>query len=211
MQDSAKVYNKLLLSIYDLYVLTFSNRFVWKCPSSRILEFYDLNISNNHLDVGVGTGYFLDKCRFHETPEIAILDLNANSLAATAQRIKRYHPKSYQADIMQPLAMELPKFDSIAINYLLHCLPGNFFEKEIVFKNLVPLLNPHGVLFGSTILGDQSKTNGLGKKLLNIYNAKGIFGNTQDNLADLKQVLARNFQSYSVYEIGAVALFTARI
>ena len=211
LTDSAKVYTKSFLPIYDLYVLKFSNTFVWKCPSSKLQEFYNINISHNHLDVGAGTGYFMDHARFLDKPNIGLLDSNPNSLAAAAHRIRRYQPTCYQADIMQPLQLPMPKFDTISLNYLLHCLPGNFYDKEIVFKNVVPLLNPHGVVFGSTILGDKSKANWLAKKLLDIYNAKGFFGNLNDNLQDLEQVLARNFQTYTVYQIGMVATFIGRI
>ena len=211
MQDSAKVYNKIFLPVYDWYVLKFSNTFVWKCPSTKILEFYDLHITHNHLDVGAGTGYFLHKARFFEQPNIGLFDVNPNTLLSSAKRIARFHPKTYQADIMQPLTIELPQYDSIAINYLLHCLPGDFYAKEIVFKNLIPHLNPHGVLFGATILADKPDTNWLGRKLLALYNAKGVFGNLNDKLADLDLILQRNFQTYSIYEIGNVVLFAARI
>lgn len=210
MQDSARIYTKFFLMFYDWYVLKFSNTFVWKCPSRKILEFYNLHISNHHLDVGVGTGYFLHKARLLEQRQIALLDLNPHALATAAKRLERFQPQLYQADIMQPLDITLPKFDSIAINYLLHCLPGDFYAKEIVFKNLVPLLNPHGVLFGSTILPNTNKENGLAKKLLRFYNEKRFFGNTEDRLEDLKIVLARNFQTYVIYEIGQVVLFAAR-
>ena len=54
-------YSKPLLSIYDLWVLGFSNTFVWRCRTSIILAFYNQHVSGNHLDVGVGTGYYLDR------------------------------------------------------------------------------------------------------------------------------------------------------
>ena len=44
-------------------------------------------------------------------------------------------------------------FDSIAVSYLVHCLPGPICNKAILFENLAPLLSDTGVLFGSTILG----------------------------------------------------------
>lgn len=58
------VYNKALLSIYDLFVLGFLCRFMWKCRSLYLLELYNRRVTSNHLDMGVGTGYFLDHCRF---------------------------------------------------------------------------------------------------------------------------------------------------
>ena len=51
------VYSKSMLAIYD-WLFRFSNRLIWKCPSSKILALYDRHVTANHLDVGVGTGYF---------------------------------------------------------------------------------------------------------------------------------------------------------
>ncbi|MEE8414084.1 MAG: hypothetical protein V3R96_05990, partial [Dehalococcoidales bacterium] len=58
------LYTKFFLSIYDWLALGYFCRFVWKCPSYQMLDVYNEHISGNHLDIGVGTGYFLDKCRF---------------------------------------------------------------------------------------------------------------------------------------------------
>jgi ubiquinone/menaquinone biosynthesis C-methylase UbiE len=97
------VYSRPLLSVYDLSVLGFSNTFVWKCPSRLILDFYNEHISGNHLDVGVGTGYFLDKCRFPSSnPTVVLVDLNANSLQVTAQRLARYNPTIHAERVGTP-------------------------------------------------------------------------------------------------------------
>jgi hypothetical protein len=47
------IYTKSFLSLYDLSVLGFFCRFVWKCPSHHILELYDQYASANHLDIGL--------------------------------------------------------------------------------------------------------------------------------------------------------------
>src|SRR5436309_895986 len=86
------VYSPFTLAAYDLVVLRLTNRFIWQCPSSRLLEHYNRNVSGEHLDVGVGTGYFVDKCRFPvPDPHITLFDLNSSSLSRTAQRIQRFH------------------------------------------------------------------------------------------------------------------------
>ena len=100
----AAVHSRPFLSIYDLYVLGFSNTVVWQCPSHLILDFYNENVSRKHLDVGVGTGYFLDKCKFpiHD-PIIALAGLNLNSLQATAKRLQRYEPTIHLRKVLEPL------------------------------------------------------------------------------------------------------------
>ena len=70
------VYTPLALALYDLAVLGFSNSFIWQCASHVLLDFYNQHISVQHLDIGVGTGYFLDRCRFPSTAlKIALFDL----------------------------------------------------------------------------------------------------------------------------------------
>jgi ubiquinone/menaquinone biosynthesis C-methylase UbiE len=208
----AAVYSKPVLSVYDFYVLGFSNTFVWECPSRLILAFYNAHVSDNHLDVGVGTGYFLDKCKFPtRNPTIVLADLNPNSLSVTAKRLQRYSPTIQVVNVLQPFQIEPADFDSIAINFLLHCLPGNSSSKEVVFRNLKALLKQHGgVIFGTTILGRDIKRNFLAKILMQAYNSKGIFGNVADNAADLESVLKANFRDYSICVTGCVAFFVGR-
>jgi len=208
MQSGARIYSKPVLCFYDFFVLKFSNTLAWKCSSHILLNWYNQHISANHLDIGVGTGYFLDKCTYPKPPKITLVDLNPNTLEASARRICRYIPKTHQADILKPLSLDAT-FDSIGINYLLHCLPGKMPNKKTVFENVRSHLNEDGVVFGATILGDKSQANFLAKKLLTLYNAKGIFTNSDDTLHDLEMLLAKHFKRYQLKQKGHVALFSA--
>ncbi len=58
------VYTKSALKLYDAVVLGVSNWLIWQCPTQRIVALYNERITDNNLDVGVGTGYFLDRCPF---------------------------------------------------------------------------------------------------------------------------------------------------
>jgi hypothetical protein len=210
----AAIYNRQTLAGYDFVVLTVSNRLAWKCPTAQILDFYNQHITANHLDVGVGTGYFLDKCRFPSaTPNIHLLDLNPYSLKATADRLRRYQPTVKRANVLEPIKLNA-KFDSIALNYLLHCLPGSMRSKGVVFDHLKPFLNEGGVIFGTTILGADShdiQANALARSLMRLYNSRGVFGNAQDNLADLESKLKTNFRDVSTKVVGCVAFFSGRV
>ncbi len=202
------VYSRRTLAIYDWLVLGFSNRFVWRCPTRHLVEMYNENISENHLDVGVGTGFFLDRCDFPSaSPRIVLLDLNSNCLHAAAQRIARYQPEIHQANVLEPIEMDGVNFDSVGINYLLHCLPGNIQTKTAVLANLKQHMNPNAVLFGSTILHDGVRRNWMARRLMKFYNDRRIFTNTYDNLDDLESVLHSQFDTVSVRTIGCVALF----
>ena len=216
VRKAVAVYTPLSLAFYDLAVLGFSNSFVWQCSSHVLLDFYNEHISDTHLDIGVGTGYFLDRCRFPSTaPKIALFDLNPHSLAKSAKRLRRYHPSCYMGNALQPIALQgidigMSGFDSISLNYLLHCLPGNLASKSIVFENVKPLLREGGIIFGSTILGEGVRHNPLAKQLMKIYNAKGIFSNLSDRQSDLEAGLDAHFHEHTIRVAGCVALFSAR-
>jgi len=139
------IYTKQYLSIYDLLVLGLANRFVWRCPTQRILDLYYRHVTGNHLDVGVGTGYFLDRCKFPSAaPRVALMDLNPNSLEFCARRIARYRPERYCHNILEPITIDAPKFDSVGLSYLLHCVPGSITSKAVALDHLKPLMNPDG-------------------------------------------------------------------
>ena len=207
----AAAYTPLTLAFYDLAVLKLSNSFVWQCSSPVLLDFYNQHISDYHLDIGVGTGYFLDRCKFSSTaPKIALLDLNSHALAKSAKRLRRYHPSCHVGDALQPIDIGMSGFGSISFNYLLHCLPGNLASKSAVFEHVRPLLREGGVIFGATILGEGVRHNPLAKQLMKIYNAKGIFSNLSDRQSDLEAGLKRHFNEHTISIEGCVALFSAR-
>ena len=136
-------YTKRALALYDVAILGDFSRAAWKCPSRRILQHYNEHISINHLDVGVGSGYFLDRCRFESpSPRVALMDLNTNCLEVASRRIGRFNPEVYRANVLEPIDIDAPKFDSIGLNYVLHCLPGDMAAKGVAFEYLKALVNP---------------------------------------------------------------------
>ena len=205
------VYSKRVLGSYDFVVLGLSNRFLWRCPTERLLEHYNRHVTENHLDVGVGTGYFLDHCRFSvPSPRIALMDLNPNTLEFAARRIARFQPESYLRNVLEPISLDAAPFDSVGINYLLHCLPGTIDSKSVVFDHLRELMRPNAVVFGSTLLQGGVSRNWFAQRLMEVYNAKGIFSNRNDDLLGLTKALRLRFKEVSVEVVGCVAIFSAR-
>jgi len=212
VEAGQRVYTPLTLRVYDLFVLGFSNRFVWRCPSSKMLERYDSHVGARHLDVGVGTGWFLDRCTWPvERPQITLLDLNENSLSAASDRIRRYAPTTVQANVLDPVDLSDARFDSMGANFLFHCLPGGLeWKVASVVSNLRPYLASGGVFFGSTILGAGVAHNALGRRLLRLYNRKGIFSNVEDDERGLERGLLSKLTGVEIEVGGAVALFAGR-
>ena len=206
------VYSTSMLSIYDWLVLRFSNRLIWKCPSKHIRALYDQHVTANHLDVGVGTGYFLDHCRFpNDHPRLGLMDLNPNCLHGASNRVARYHPEVYRANVLDPIGLAIPRFDSISMTYLLHCLPGTINTKSAVFRHLKPLLNHGGVIFGATLLSEGVYRSWAAKRLMAFYNAKGIFTNSEDDFQGLRAMLSEQLTAVTVEVVGCAALFSGRV
>jgi 2-polyprenyl-3-methyl-5-hydroxy-6-metoxy-1,4-benzoquinol methylase len=206
------VYTPGMLSIYDIGVLGFSNSYIWKCPSSKIEAHYNANISANHLDVGVGTGYFPDRCKFPSNqPRVALMDMNSNTLEFASKRIARYSPETYEQNILESIETTIQPFDSVGINYLFHCLPGAITEKAVAFDNLRAVMNPKCRIFGSTILQGGVPRSWIAKKLMAIYNKKGIFSNAADDLEGLETALSQRFEDLSVEVVGCVGLFSGQL
>jgi hypothetical protein len=206
------VYTKRVLGAYDFVVLGVSNRFVWRCPTRRLEALYDEHLTANHLDVGVGTGYFLDRCRFPSaSPRVALMDLNPTALEYASRRIARYAPETYCRNVLEPISIDAPKFDSVGVNYLLHCIPGSIEAKAVAFDHLKTLMNPNAVLFGSTLLQGGVSRSWAAKRLMGAYNRKGIFANAQDDLDGLKRALRERFREVSMEVVGCAALFSGRV
>lgn len=212
MAAGQAVYTKRVLGAYDFVVLGVSNRFLWKCPTQRLEEHYNKHVTANHLDVGVGTGYFLDCCRFpSQSPRIALMDLNQNALEFASRRIARYKPETYRRNVLEPISIDAPKFDSLGINYLLHCVPGSIESKSVVFDYFKVLMNPNAVLFGSTLLRGGVPRSWFAERLMDTYNKTGIFSNQHDNLDGLKSALRQRFREVSVEVVGCAAIFSGRV
>lgn len=205
------VYTRRTLALYDFVVLGVSNRFIWKCPTQRIEDHYNKYVTSNHLDVGVGTGYFLDRCRFpSNSPRVALMDLNADTLEFASRRIARYQPECYRRNVLEPIALDSGKYDSVGINYLLHCIPGSMASKTVAFDHLKALMNPGAHIFGSTLLQGGVSRSWPAKRLMAVYNKKGIFSNRDDDLESLEHELRQRFREVKVELAGCAALFSAR-
>ncbi len=205
------VYSPAVLRLYDAWVLGFSNRFLWRCPTSELRALYDRNVAASHLDIGVGTGYFLDRVRFPvAAPRITLVDLNANSLQAAAHRIRRYRPHTVMANALAPLPLDRA-FGSVGLCYLLHCLPGDMAAKCKVFDGVAAVVVPGGRVFGATIVQGDAPRSWAAQALMDAYTARGIFSNAGDTFDGLTRELTRRFDDVRVMRRGCVAIFEARV
>lgn len=206
-------YTRRSLAVYDLAILGYFSRLAWRCPAHRIVAHYDEHVSANHLDVGVGTGYFLDHCRFPTSsrpPRVALLDISTPCLDKASQRIARLRPETIVANVLEPIAYDGPPFDSIGLNYVLHCLPGDLQTKAVAIDNLIALANPGATVFGATLLHDGVHRSWFARQVMARNNAHGIFSNADDDLDGLRAALSDRLSDVSVTVVGCVGVFSGR-
>ena len=204
-----EVYSRAFLRIYDPVILGFYGNVVWRCPTSRLVEQYRQRVGQRHLDVGPGTGYFLEHARLPYDAQITLLDPNPDVLAHAVRRLSHRHPSAIQADVLRPLPLTGERFDSVALNYVLHCLPGPAVRKAGAVRNVARVLKPGGVLFGATVLGTTGPHTWLSRAVLSFVNSHRIFDNLSDTEDWLRDLLEASFANVEIDVIGSVALFTA--
>ena len=205
-------YTRRSLAIYDAMILGYFSRLAWRCPAARIRAHYDEHASANHLDVGPGTGYFLDHCRWPSpTPRLALLDANAACLDHASKRLARFQPERHQASVLDPVEVDVPRFDSVGMNYLLHCLPGTIRSKGVVLANLAPLCEPGATVFGATLLSGGVRRNWFARQVMARNNRVGIFSNEHDDLDGLQTMLGEHLTDVRVDVVGCVGVFSGRV
>ena len=136
-------YTRLVLNAYDPLVLGPIARFVWRCPTTGLVARYRQHIRDRHLDVGPGTGYFLQRSGLPDGSPVTILEPNPNVLRHVSRRLGQLDVTSVEADVLKPLPVDGP-FDSAALHLVIHCLPGPLPRKAAAVANVAAVLAPDG-------------------------------------------------------------------
>jgi SAM-dependent methyltransferase len=201
-------YSPGLLRLYDPLVLGPIARYVWRFPMERHANFYPEHIHPNHLDIGPGTGYFLEHSGLPDGSKVTILDPNPNVLRYVTRRLRRLDVTAVEADVLKPLPIQGP-FDSAGMSMVLHCLPGPMERKAVAIENVARVLARGGVFFGASVLGPSAPHTRMGRAFLWAFNKRGAFGNLDDTEAGLRHILARSFHDVELRTVGGIAVFVA--
>lgn len=201
-------YSRPLLRLYDPVVLGFVAWSVWRCPTARLVAGYRQHIRDRHLDVGPGTGYFVDESGLPDGSRVTILDPNTNVLQHASRRLRRLEVTPVEADVLKPLPVDGP-FDSAALHLVIHCLPGPLTRKATAVANVAAVLAPTGVLFGASVLGRSGPQTWLSRRVLAAFNRQGGFDNLDDTEDGLRTILGAAFDHVELETVGSVAIFAA--
>ena len=201
-------YTPLLLRLYDPLVLGPIARFVWRCPTPRLLERYREQIREPHLDVGPGTGYFIARSGLPAGSRVTIVDPNRNVLAHASRQLRHLDVTAVAADVLKPLPVD-GRFNPAALHLVIHCLPGPLSRKAAAVANVAAVLAPDGLLFGASVLGRSGRHGWAARRMLGAFNRRGAFGNLDDTEEGLRSILAESFENVELDVIGSIAVFTA--
>jgi len=202
-------YTRAFLNLYDPVVIGVVAGLVWRCPTSRLVDDYRRHIRDRHLDVGPGTGYFVDRSGLPDGSRVTILDPNPNVLRHAARRLRRLEVTAVEADVLKPLPVD-GGYDSAALHMVIHCLPAPLSRKAAAVANVAAKLAPSGVLFGATVLGTSGDQTRLSRRVLAAFNRQGGFDNLDDTEDGLGGILATSFDHVELDTVGAVAIFAAK-
>jgi SAM-dependent methyltransferase len=211
LHEAQALYTPLFLSFYDHFVLRFNSPVLWGCRRQVLLSHFAGHLSANHLDVGVGTGYFLQHGTAGRRIErLGLMDPNQEALRYAARRVEALRLEILQHDATRPVVPRPAPFSSISIHYLLHCIPGDLKEKACILDNLLPLLDEGGTLFGATILAHGVKVPALSRLAMSYFIRRGAMNNAADSLDDLRAILDSRLDGVELQVEGMVALFAGR-
>ena len=221
-------YTTNLLESYDAMVWRHNSVYHWRMNQEEAQGIYDdcLLESKSHCEIAVGTGLFLDGLDFSKCAQLSgvtLVDLQPDALQACQSRLQENpHFVNIQIDQVHANILEDPpsnlqtSFDSVAANFLVHCLPPGKETISTTFSHCASLLRDGGIFFGSTILGkelleDAENAGPASVDTINTYNEIGVFGNRDHSFRDLSEALHESFQDVEVWRVGYCAAWKARI
>lgn len=196
------------LFAYDYLVNNINCNIVWKCNQNKIIQHYDSNITNNHIEIGPGTGYFLKKNQYNT---LQLIDINNDILEDSSKNLEAISKKidTHCHNIFSCSSSHINPSRSIGLTYVLHCVPGkiennlNTMIQNIQFDNYN--------LFGASVVQDPVETNILAETELLWLNRLGIFNNENDTYSGLHEYLEESGMEYNLRLEGYVAIFDIKV
>ncbi len=201
-------YTPFFLKIYDPLILGFFTRVVWRCPTTLLVERYRRHIRPRHLDVGPGTGYFLERAglpdgqpRHHPRPECARPRSCLPAPAAPGHhggRGRRLQAAAHRWTVRLRRAERrdpLPTGTALAQG----CGRGQRGCRPRADWRPLRRIDPR----------DFRATHLVVAEILDANNRRGIFDNLGDTQEGLREILEASFEQVELETVGSMAIFAA--
>jgi phospholipid N-methyltransferase len=197
------------LKFYDFAVNDINCNYVWRCNKKYIIQNYKKNIGKNHLEIGPGTGYFLNNN--YPINNLYLMDINNETLNFTKENLQnKYNNISKINHNIFEDKFKLNNLDSVGLNYVLHCVPGKL---EIKIDKLINNLSSNQEIkyFGATVVNNKYLQTNLSRVELYYLNKYKIFNNKNDNFYNLISYFKINKIDYEYKIIGNVLIFSFEV
>ena len=175
--NRARLVTRRSLAVYDLPSSATSRG--WR-GSVRLTDrcHYARHVSSDHLDVGVGPGYFLDhrRVRLTRAAALALMNLSTSCLDAASKRVAASTQRS-----SRPTCSSLSPSTPGSTRWLdvPAALPASDIRsKAVVFDHLIALANPDAWVFATTLLHDGVRPQLVPPSGDRRNNTHGVFSNT---------------------------------
>ena len=197
----SKKINNLIFNNYDYFVNNINCKYVWKCDQRYIKKLYANNITNKHLEIGPGTGYFIKKYQFNN---LHLVDINQDILNNSEKNLYNncQNIKIHNQNIFENNNKINEDITSIGMSYVLHCVPNNL---DISLDNLVDNIKTNNqiTIFGSTVI--PNKKDIVAMTEIYTLNTFGIFNNINHNKEQLEYIIDK--YNGNIKHVGNVLLF----
>lgn len=186
---------------------------IWKCPHKELEQQFKRNITLNHLEVGVTSGFdFTARLKANKNLDIAYLDPNEKALRNAHRSSSHLKPRLFLSQLADNWGFQHHKFASINLNFVLHSMQGNLEERvNALCLNARSCLKENGKIFGSAILRDRVDTSSVTEYFLEKYNKSGVVNNEADSFRKLERMLNYYFANVKIKLIGYIVIFEARM
>ncbi|WP_052745506.1 class I SAM-dependent methyltransferase [Allosalinactinospora lopnorensis] len=200
---------------YTPQVIWWRHPCVWGVPNGLLHTLLAAHAGEEHVEVGVGNGYFPARLpSWSPLRTLHLLDVNPACMSLTARRLRgRFNLVEHAQNAVNPWdSIAEASVDSVGCFMTLHAI------KRASMAELAPLvaqahrvLKTGGRFIGCTIVchGAGVHVTGRARRLIEHYNASGVFFNATDSVEKLRALLAEPFGAtrVEVRVFGCVAVW----
>ncbi|GAA3747664.1 class I SAM-dependent methyltransferase [Salinactinospora qingdaonensis] len=200
---------------YTPQVIWWRHPRVWGVPNPVLHTLLAAHAGQEHLEVGVGNGYFPSRLpAWSPVRTLHLMDVNPACLAIASHTLRRrFTLHSHHHSALTPWEnLADDSVDSINSYMTLHAIERTGIgDLEPLVAEAHRVTKPGGCFFGATIVpkGAGVHLKPSAARLIEQYNAAGVFSNANDSVEDLHDLLEGHFAHVTTRAFGCVAVWEA--